>query len=208
MYELTGFAELFTSYSRSAEKHCRGCYALTSYYHAPKNWNSPFVVKIGLSMNLYNRMNNYNLYYPEGFYALAFVFLPLASDDNEVLALERSIHTEGNKYANEWFHVSNIKHLHALLVKGCRNFPKAKVITDLSKRISLSPEYIPMALKDLKVIRKLVSDQDREKKAHHEEVAKRKATKTASNSIGPAYNTRFFNLKRGIKGSKECPIEL
>ena len=207
MTEITGFNELFTSYSRSAESHCRGCYALTSYYHTPKSWNAPFVVKIGLSMNLYNRMNNYNLYYPEGFYVLAFVFLPLASDDSEVLALERSIHAEGNRYANEWFHVKNIKHLHTLLVKGCKDFPKARIVTDLSKRISLPSAYIPMALKDLKVIRKITADQEREKRAQQEELAKRKATVTVSNSRGPSYNTRFFNLKRN-GGSKEQPIEL
>ena len=121
MSEIFGFGELFTSYSRSAEKHARGIYALTSYYHTPKNWNQEFNVKIGMSMNLYNRMNNYNLYYPEGFYAIGFVFLPLDSDDNDVKSLEAAIHSKGEKYANEWpstktewFKVKNIKHVHQL----------------------------------------------------------------------------------------------
>ena len=129
---IEGFEELFTSYSRSAEKHARGCYALTSYYHTPNSWSEKFNVKIGMSMNLYQRMNNYNLYYPEGFFVIGFVFLPLVAEDNDVKALEASIHSIGEKYANEWFKVKNIKHCQELLVKGSAPFPKAKVVIDLS----------------------------------------------------------------------------
>ena len=77
---MQGFEELFTSYRSSNEVHIRGIYAITSYYHAPKNenFNKPFNVKIGMSMALYHRMQNYSLYYPEGFYVLGYVFLPLS----------------------------------------------------------------------------------------------------------------------------------
>ena len=200
MSNITGFAELFTSYSRSSEKHARGCYALTSYYHTPKNWNRPFNVKIGLSMNLYNRMNNYNLYYPEGFWVIGFVFLPLDSDDGDVLALERNIHSKGERYANEWFKVKNMKHAHQLLHQGIVGFPKAIVVTDLSKRITLPSAYIPMALKDKKVIDRIANEYAKEKKAQDDEMAKRKAQPKVINRAphqGPAFNTRFFNLKRG-----------
>ena len=122
-----------------------------------------------------------------------------------MLALERSIHSEGNKYANEWFNVKNIAHLKALLIKGCKDFPKAN--TDLSQRIRLPPEYIPMPLKDLKAIRKIMQEQEQQKNAQQSELLKRKNTVTVSNNKGPAYNTRFFNLKRAL-GSKERPIEL
>ena len=198
MNSIIGFEELFTSYSKSSEKHARGCYALTSYYHTPKNWNSPFKVKIGMSMNLYNRMNNYNLYYTEGFFVIGFVFLPLDCDDNEVFALERNIHSMcDDVYANEWFNVKNIKHAHSLLHKGIAGFPKAEVIIDLSKRIRLPTSYIPMALKDLKVIRKIEKEYADEANAREKEKAQRRIVQPVQkNSLGPAFNTRYFNLKR------------
>ena len=210
MNSIIGFEELFTSYSKSSEKHARGCYALTSYYHTPQNWSSPFKVKIGMSMNLYQRMNNYNLYYPEGFYVIGFVFLPLDSDDGEVLALERNIHSMSDDvYANEWFNVKNIKHAHSLLHRGVAGYTKAKVVTDLSKRISLPKEYIPMCLKDLKVIRKLAKENKDEADAREKEKAQRKTVKPVQkNSSGPAFNTRFYRLKRGQIGTKSNPIAL
>lgn len=210
---LKGFAELFTSYAQSSEKHARGVYVLTSYYHTPKSFNLPFVCKIGMSMNLYNRMNSYELYYPEGFYALGFVFLPLSADSNDVLSLERAIHetASSSQYANEWFRVRSFAHLHQILLAGSKAFPKARVVTDLAKKIVLSSEYIPMPLKDLKVIRKIEAEYEKEKRQREEEKRKREIEMKKpkiTNNLPPAYNTRFFKLKRSAGSSKETAIEL
>ena len=90
---------------------------------------------------------------------------------------------------------------------GSRPFPAAKVVTDLSKRISLPSEYIPMRLRDKKVINKIVNEYAASKKAKADEVARRKALPVAPpNTKGPAFNTRFHSLKRGAFGSKSNPI--
>jgi len=113
---MIGFDDLFTSYNASGRKHARGVYILSSYYHSPKNgnfWYQPSIVKIGMSMNLYSRMSNYELYYPEGFWSLGFIFLPLEADENEVKRLESDIHS-GLKhltYKREWFSIPNLKQL-------------------------------------------------------------------------------------------------
>ena len=97
-------------------------------------------------------------------------------------------------------------HLHSL-VAGAQPFPAAKIVTDLSKRISLPSEYIPMPLRDKKVINKIVTEYAASKKAKADEVTKRKALPAAPpNTKGPAFNTRFHALKRGAFGSKSNPI--
>ena len=69
-------------------------------------------------------------------------------------------------------------------------------------------------MKDKNAINKIVKEYDTERKAREDELAKRKVVMPPEkNTKGPAYNTRFFNLKRttagsGIKGSKLNPIEL
>ena len=99
-------------------------------------------------------------------------------------------------YANEWFTVKNIKRVHSILHRGVAGFPKAKVVIDLSKRIRLPTAYIPMALKDLKVIRKIENEYANEANAREKEKAQRRIVQFKKNKLGPAFNTRFFNLKR------------
>ena len=202
---LKGFEELFTSYSGSSEKHARGVYFLTSYYHTPKNdnFNVPFVVKIGMSFNMYNRMGNYQLYYPEGFWALGFAFLPLTCDVEDVKTLEATIQHHPalwkHVYANEWYKVPNLKYLWKEVRVVLKKFPNAILIDDLSKRISLSNKYIPQRLKDKKVIDKIAKEYAEEKTQSKKlQEAKEKETKKgviSKSDKGPAYNTRFHNIK-------------
>ena len=195
---MQGFGELYTSYRGSDEVHIRGIYAITSFYHANNgDFSKPFTVKVGMSMAIYHRIQNYALYYPEGFYILGYVFLPLSVDRNRVELLERSIHSCGKKYANEWFIVANKDELTKLLHTGSKGFQDAKVHADMSKRISLPEIYVPMALKDKKVISKIVKEQ--EETAREQTKLKQRRKKALSkfkpNDLGPAFNTRFGAIK-------------
>lgn len=155
-------------------------------------------------------MNNYKLYYPETYWMLGFVFLPLSADENDVKSLENDIHNYAQPYhwTNEWFNVPNIQRLFSVLREGSKQYPKAIVVTDLSKRIRLSSEYIPTPLKDRKAIEKITKEYEQEKKAREDEKKKRAIAQRPNNNRGPAYNTRFFNLKRGVEGTKSNPIHL
>ena len=195
---MQGFEELFTSYRSSNEDHIRGIYAITSYYHAPAkgNFSKTFNVKIGMSMALYHRMQNYSLYYPEGFYILGCVFLLFSVDRNRVESLERSIHSEGIKYANEWFKVKNKNDLIKILMKGSRSFKDAIIHTDMTARVHLPSTYAPIALKDKKVIDKIAQEYENEAKAREAELHARSNVTFVSNSLGPAQNTRYGSIKR------------
>ena len=195
---MQGFDELFTSYKGSDEDHIRGIYAITSYYHSPAkgNFNKSFNVKIGMSMALYHRMQNYSLYYPEGFYILGYVFLPLSADKNRVISLERAIHSEGVKYANEWFKVKSKNDLIKILTKGCKTFKDAIIHTDMTARVHLPAKYAPMALKDKKVIDKIAQGYENEAKAREMELNARSKVKFIPNELGPAQNTRYGSIKR------------
>ena len=199
---------LFTSYRGSGELHARGVYCLTSFWHTPSygkrkqvTFDAPFICKIGMSMAIYHRMQSYRLYYPEGFFMLAFVFLPLTATKEDVEGLERAIHTVARKqrHALEWFKVKNKADLVKLLHAGCKGYPQAKIWTDMTKRVDLPSAYIPMALKDKKVIDKITREQAMEQERQSNEVVKRKAEiakPKLQNDLPPSQNTRFIKLKR------------
>ena len=202
---MIGFDDLFTSYNASGREHARGVYLLTSYYHTPKkqNFETPFVVKIGMSMNFYNRMSNYDLYYPEGFWALAFIFLPLKASFEDVKIMEKAIHNfptiKKLQYKNEWFKVPSIDYALDQIEIVLKDFPEAQLFSDLSKRITLSSKYIPMRLKDLKIIEKIEKEQkeDQKRQMKLKEAKEKEIKKGVVNKSdkGPSYNTRFYNIK-------------
>ena len=159
---------MFTSYNASGKKHARGIYMITSLFHTPKNddFLKPFVVKIGMSQNLYSRMRNYDLYYPEGFWCVGFVFVPLTWNASSIRGLESAIHTypsiKKHKYRSEWFSIPGLDYIVKEIRKVLTAHPEAILICDLTKRLNLSSKYIPVRLKDAKVIQKIAEEQREE----------------------------------------------
>ena len=149
-----------------------------------------------MSMAIYHRMQNYYLYYPEGFYILGYVFLPLSVDKNRVEELERSIHSLGKKYANEWFYFKNKDELAKLLINGNKKFPEAKIHTDMSIPLSLPDSYRPMKLKDKNAINKVVNEYEAEVQAKIKELDAIKNAQNETNNLGTAFNTIFHSIKR------------
>ena len=146
-------------------------------------------------------MQSYRLYYPESFFMLAFAFLPLSASKEDVEGLERAIHAAGSKqkHAAEWYKVKSKADLIRLLHTGCKGYPDVKIWTDMTKRIDLSSAYIPMALKDKKVIDKIAREQATEQSRQADEMSKRKAVLAKPkivNDLPPSQNTRFIRLKR------------